>query len=82
MRYLKGQVNFVNLLGLAGTIILFMALLYFLQPQIDATVAFMLADANPTTSTFVVLMQLTPFFILLAIIITGIYYSIPRGQGG
>jgi hypothetical protein len=80
MGYKKGQITFTNLIAVLMTLIIYFAFLPVLQPIIDATVADL--DATTTYGQLTIsLMYLTPFVILLSIILTAINYANPRREG-
>lgn len=93
MRYYKGQVTFVNLMAIVITLIVFFNLLPVLQGFIDKS-AFCLNGGvgsgcptppltpNDQTSTIITLMHISPFMVLLGIIITILIYANPRREGG
>lgn len=78
---MKGQVTFINLLAIVVTIIVYMALLPVINNFIDNTVVDLEASPNEYTTIQVALLYLTPFLILLMIILSGLNMAIPRREG-
>jgi len=82
MKTYKGQVSLVNLIALVVTVFVYAILVPVMQPTLDACIASLNATPNDMTPAIVVLIQLTPFFILLMIVLTGFNWAMPRQQQG
>jgi hypothetical protein len=80
--YKKGQVTLVNLIALVVTVFVYAVLAPVLQPQLDTCIAALSVTPNAMTPAIVVLIQLTPFFLLLMIVLTGFNWAMPRQQQG
>lgn len=83
MKFLKGQISFPNLLVLLGIMIIFIAFLpvinnFITQYGIPAVLSFN-AD-EPLKDLLVALMQLFPIVLAISIILTALYYAIPRWE--
>jgi len=78
---MKGQVTFINLLAIVVTLFVYFALLPVLTDFIDVTAAELLLSPNAYTSLIITMMYLTPFAIILSIILSALNMAIPRREG-
>lgn len=75
MKTMKGQFTVIALVMVFVSLIVFVVL----YPVIASFIATFVAGSSDTTLNAIV--QLLPFFIVLAIIMSIVFYMIPRGQG-
>jgi len=78
---MKGQVTFINLIAIAVTLIVYMAILPVINSFIDTTVSDLLLSPNQYTTVLVAMLYLVPFLLLLMIILSGLNMAIPRREG-
>jgi hypothetical protein len=79
---MKGQVTFVNLLGVFITLIIyFIVVIPVLQPMVDTAVAYYTAHPSSYSDVEIALLYMLPFIILVAIIMTALNYAIPQREG-
>jgi hypothetical protein len=81
-RTFKGQIGLINLVVFVMALIAFFALLPALSEIIDATVTILQTNPNSSTPLIVGLIQLSPFFILLAMIAGIFVLAVPQRQLG
>lgn len=81
-RTFKGQIGLINLVVFVMALIAFFALLPALSEIIDATVTILQTNPNSSTPLIVGLIQLSPFFILLAMIAGIFVLAVPQRQPG
>lgn len=77
---MKGQVTFINLLVLFITLLTFFILTPVVIPIMDGTVSYLNLHTNQFTPILIPLIYLAWPAMLIAIIITGIYYASPRPE--
>lgn len=81
-RYMKGQMTVINLAGLFVAFIMYLALMPVLNSFIDTTVTTLQSGTQTDfTSMIITVLHLTPFAILVMLIVTGFYFAMPRQQG-
>jgi hypothetical protein len=78
---MKGQITFVNLIGVFITLIVYYSLLPILNGFSETTIATLEASPGPYTTLVVSLIYLAPFTILMSIIMTAINYANPNREG-
>lgn len=76
MNYMKGQFTIFALVMVFVSIIVFV----ILYPTINTFITDFTANSSDTTLNMVI--QLLPFFMLLAIILSVVFYAIPQRQVG
>lgn len=75
---MKGQISVINIIVLFIVLLLYMVFLPTIQDTIDTTVTDLESNPNDATDLSVILLQLVPAFFLLSIILTAVYYAIPK----
>ena len=79
---MKGQVTFVNLLGVFITLIIyFLVVIPVLQPLIDDAVTYYTENPSSYSDVEIALLYMLPFIILVAIVMTALHYAIPQREG-
>ena len=79
--YHRGQTTLVNLFGLLVVLFMLFAVLPVINGMSDTTVAALWASPNEYTPYYVLAIRIIPLALILSVILTGIYYAIPRREG-
>lgn len=78
---MKGQMTFVNIIGVFIGLVVYYSLLPVLNGFSESTIALLEASPGPYTTLIVSLIYLVPFVILMSIIMTAINYANPNREG-
>jgi uncharacterized BrkB/YihY/UPF0761 family membrane protein len=77
----KGQTTLVNLLGLLVVLFMLFVFLPIIGTMSDTTVAAMSITPNDYTPYYIALIRIIPLALIVSVILTGIYYAVPRREG-
>lgn len=78
---MKGQMTLVNLTGLLIVFFMLFVFLPIINSMSDTAIAALLASPNEYTSYYCLAIRIIPLSLILSVILTGIYYAIPRREG-
>ncbi len=77
----KGQMTITNIMAVIMGLVIFFILLPVLEDFIAVQVAYETAHPTSTSDLLITLMNLTPLFVLMGILITAITYGSPQREG-
>lgn len=80
--YKKAQLNLPNFVMLFVVFLIALFMLPVMNTVIEATAGNLSASGGANVPLTISIMQLIPFALILGIILTAIYYAIPRQGGG
>jgi len=78
----KGQMNLPNLVVLFFVMVIILALTPALNDIIGDSAVSLLGNPNESTSITISIMRLMPFMLLVGVVLTVIYWSLPKQREG
>ena len=79
---MRGQTTLVNLLGLLVVLFMLFVFLPIIGTMSDTAITELSVTPNSYTPYYIALIRIIPLALIVSVILTGIYYAIPRPQVG
>ena len=78
---MRGQTTLVNLLGLLVVLFMLFVFLPIIGTMSDTAIAELSVTPNSYTPYYIALIRIIPLALIVSVILTGIYYAVPRREG-
>jgi uncharacterized BrkB/YihY/UPF0761 family membrane protein len=78
---MRGQTTLINLLGLLVVLFMLFVFLPIIGTMSDTAIAELSITPNSYTPYYIALIRIIPLALIVSVILTGIYYAVPRREG-